>query len=311
MGADLNWAGRNYNSYSVYSKSLFSERVQKISVNAGFTCPNRDGKKGYGGCIYCDNKTFNPEYCKPEISITDQLNRGISFFKEKYKTQKYLAYFQAYTNTYSQLDKLIELYEEALLHPSVIGLVIATRPDCLENELLDYLQKLKEKYYISVEIGIESTYNPTLAFINRGHTYEESSYAVKRIAEKGISTGAHMIIGLPGESRNIIISHAKKLSELPIKTLKLHQLQIIKDTKLAWYFKSRPELFINYSADDYIDLVIEFIEHLNPSIIIERFISESPLNMLISPRWGLKNFEFVDKMEKRLQQINTWQGRLY
>lgn len=298
-----------YNSYSAYIKELFSERVQKLSINAGFTCPNRDGSKSEEGCIYCDNNTFNPDYCKPERSISDQLKQGISFFSRKYKTMKYLAYFQAYTNTYAPIDVLKQLYEEALTYPGVIGLVIATRPDCINNEILDYFQKLSEKHYISVEYGIESTIDSSLKFINRQHTYSDSCKAVEKTAERKINTGAHMIIGLPGESREEILSHAINLSKLPLKTLKLHQLQIIRGTKLSKIYKESPQIFPNYSAEEYIDLIIDFLENLDPEIIMERFISESPPEMLISPRWGLKNFEFVARLEKRLSERQTHQGK--
>ncbi len=297
-----------YNSYSAYIKNHFSERVQKLSVNAGFTCPNRDGSKGLAGCIYCDNNTFNPDYCSPEKSISQQLKQGISFFSKKYKTMKYLAYFQAYTNTYAPLDVLKDLYEEALSLPEIIGLVIATRPDCVNDKILDYIQKLSKKYYISVEYGIESTLDSTLKFINRKHSYTDSCLAVEETAARGINTGAHMIIGFPGEDKDIILSHSKNLSRMPLKTLKLHQLQIIRGTKLAKIYEQSPNLFRNYSSEEYIDLVIDFLEFLNPEIIMERFISESPPEMLISPRWGLKNFEFVAKLEKRLLERNTWQG---
>ena len=301
---------KRYNDYSSYSKKIFSERIQKISLNAGFTCPNRDGSKGVGGCLYCDNDTFNPFYCSPEKKITQQLDEGIAFFSAKYKTQKYLAYFQAYTNTYASLDKLKSLYGEALLHPNVIGLVIATRPDCVNAETLDYLEFLAKKYYIVVEYGMESCYDQTLKFINRGHTFEDSVQAIEQTAGRNIQTGAHFIFGLPGEDEKMIIEEAELISRLPINTIKLHQLQIIRGTKMEEIFKKNPELFIHFSPQKYIELVIDFIERLNPAIIVERFVSESPQGMIISPEWGgLKNFEIVHKIEKRLVERDTWQGK--
>lgn len=307
------WNGQKpYNDYTSYMKNKFSERVQKISVNAGFTCPNRDGTKGLGGCIYCNNQTFNPFYCDPDKSVTQQLNEGIAFFSKKYKTQKYLAYFQAYTNTYAPLEKLKQLYTEACSHTDVIGLVIATRADAVDDEKLDYIQSLSKKYYVVVEYGVESTSDNTLQLINRGHTFQESVDAIRKTAARGILTGAHLIIGLPQENRLLILNHAKRLSELPLHTLKLHQLQIIRDTKMEEMFRFFKDWFIVYTADEYIDLVIEFIERLSPSIIVERFISESPLHLIISPNWdGLKNHEIVNKIEKRMLARNTWQGRLY
>ena len=303
--------GDRYLNYNQVMKSEFPERVQKISINAGFTCPNRDGRKGVGGCTYCNNQTFSPEYCKPTKSIRQQIDEGINFFRQKYEGQVYLAYFQSYTNTYDTLETLKSLYEEALYHPKVVGLVIGTRPDCVNDTILDYLAELSKKYYVMVEYGIESTDNRTLEFINRGHSYEEAEEAIIKTAAKGIRTGAHLILGLPHETRHTILSHARKISELPLTAIKLHQLQLVKSTKMARQYAENPEWFKLYSADEYIDLVIDFIELLRPDIASERMISQSPPGFVIAPIWGLKNFEFMVQMEKRLVQRNTRQGRLY
>jgi len=307
------WAGkRPFNDYSSYFKRRFKERVQKISIDAGFSCPNRDGTKGLGGCTYCNNDTFNPFYCEPSKSVTEQLNEGIAFFEPKYKTQKYIAYFQAYSNTYGSLDLLKKLYEEALAHPKVIGLVIGTRPDCVDDEILDYLAELSKKYFVVIEYGIESTLDRTLELINRCHTHQESVDAILKTVKRNIETGIHMIIGLPGESNEEIIAHAAKISKLPIKSLKLHQLQIVKSTVLAKQYAKDPKSIRLFQAEEYIDLIIEFLEHLNPNIIIERFISESPLDLLIAPHWkGLKNFEIVDKIDKKMKATGTYQGKYY
>ncbi|MBE9469084.1 MAG: TIGR01212 family radical SAM protein [Bacteroidetes bacterium] len=303
---------KRYNDYTNFSKKHFSQRVQKISINAGFTCPNRDGSKGTGGCTYCNNNTFSPFYCKPSKSITQQLDEGINFFAKKYKAQKYLAYFQSYTNTYAPIEKLKKLYTEALSHPDVIGLVIATRPDCVNEKILDYLQQLSQNNYIVIEYGIESTNNDTLKLVNRCHTFEDTVLAINMAAERNLHIGAHLILGLPNENHESIVNHAKILSKLPIETLKLHQLQIIKNTAIAKQFEESPEIFLKFTPQDYINLIIIFLENLNPKIIIERFISESPLDMLISPHWnGMKNFEIINKIEKQLEKRNTWQGKLY
>lgn len=300
-----------YNDFSSFFRRIFDERVQKISIDAGFTCPNRDGTKGRGGCTYCDNKTFNPKYCKPENSVTQQLNQGIAFFKDRYNTQQYLAYFQAYSNTYADLDHLKKLYEEALSHPDVIGLVIGTRPDCIYPELLEYLDELDREYFISLEFGVESTLDRTLERINRGHTFQDTVDALEACSEYDFYKGVHMILGLPGEDESDILAHASKLSELEFEFLKLHQLQIIRGTQMAREFEQNPDDFNNYTAREYIDLVIKFLERLDPEIIIERFISQSPPEKLISPRWGLKNFEFTAKLEKEMRIRNTFQGRKY
>ncbi|MFB6318918.1 TIGR01212 family radical SAM protein [Saccharicrinis sp. FJH54] len=302
---------RRYNDYPSFSRNYFGERVQKISINAGFTCPNRDGTVGRGGCTFCNNQSFNPEYCSEERSITEQIEQGIRFFDHKYKTQKYLAYFQAYTNTYEPLEKLAVKYEEALRHPKVIGLVIGTRPDCMSKELLHYFNTLQKDYYITVEYGIESTLDKTLEFINRGHSYNTSVTAVTLTAKAGIHTGAHLILGLPGETHRDILDHATRISKLPLHTIKLHQLQLIKGTRMAVQFKEHPEWFRFYSAEEYIELAIDFLELLNPEFVVERFISQSPTELLVNRMWGLKNFEFIHKLEKRLKERNTWQGRYF
>jgi radical SAM protein (TIGR01212 family) len=302
---------KRYNDFPTYFRNRFSERVQKVSVDAGFTCPNRDGTKGVGGCSYCNNKTFKPTYCNLQNSITQQVSDGVEFFARKYKSMKFLAYFQAYTNTYAPLDDLKTLYEEALKHPKVVGLVISTRPDTVNAELLDYLEELSKKMYLMVEFGLESHLDSTLKSINRGHLFAESVWALEETAKRGINNCAHMILGLPGESRNELLEQAKVISKLPIKNLKLHQLQIHKGTLLEKQFAQNPEKFRLYTAEEYIELVVDYLELLNPEIIVERFISQAPVDMLIAPKWGLKNFEFVAKVEKRLKERDTWQGRLF
>lgn len=302
---------KRYNDLGDFFRKHFPYKVQKISINAGFTCPNRDGSKGHGGCTYCNNQTFSPDYCHTEESIAEQMQKGFGFFSRKYPDMKYLAYFQAYTNTYGELESLIRKYDEALRQPDVVGLIIGTRPDCMPDNLLDYLTELSQKHFLMVEYGVESTLNTTLEYINRGHSWECSAEAIRKTAERGIITGAHMILGLPGESREQILDHARELSKLPITTLKLHQLQLIRHTRMARQFKEQPELFHLFEVDEYIDLVIDFIELLRPDIIVERFVSQSPKELLIAPDWGLKNFEFTAKIHKRLAERDTWQGRLY
>lgn len=300
-----------YNDFSAWLSTLFPYKVQKISLNAGFTCPNRDGTVGYGGCTYCNNQTFNPAYCRTEKSVTEQLEEGKQFFARKYPDMKYLAYFQAYTNTYGELQELKRKYEEALQVPDVVGIVVGTRPDCMPDELLDYLEELNRRTFLIVEYGVESTDNATLKRINRGHTFEAAEEAIRRTAEKGIRVGVHIILGLPGETNEQLIQQAGVLSSLPITTLKLHQLQLIKGTRMAAEFEKQPEDFHLYTADEYIDLVIDYVEHLNPRIVLERFVSQSPKELLIAPDWGLKNHEFTDKVRKRMRERDSWQGKLY
>ena len=309
---DFIWGHKKrYNDFSSYFKKMFSERVQKVSIDAGFTCPNRDGTKGLGGCTYCNNKTFKPTYTNLNNSVTNQIQDGVDFFSKKYKAMKFLAYFQAYTNTYAPFDDLKKMYEEALQHPKIIGLVISTRPDTISTELLDYLAELSKIFYVMVEFGLESHLDKSLQLINRGHTFNDSVWALQETAKRGINNCAHMILGLPGETREELLEQAKIISKLPVKNLKLHQLQIHKGTLLEKQYSKNPEKFNLFTSENYIELVVDYLELLNPEIIVERFISEAPPEMLIAPKWGLKNFEFVAKVEKRLKQRNTWQGRLF
>lgn len=300
-----------YNEFGTYLRGIFGCKVQKITIDAGFTCPNRDGKVGRGGCTYCNNQTFNPAYCHRHLPVREQMIEGISFFAHKYPTMRYLAYFQAYTNTYDSLDKLKEKYEEALEVDGCVGIVIGTRPDCIPEELLDYLQELSQRTFVLVEYGIESTDDATLLRINRGHDYACAADAVKRTAARGIPVGAHIILGLPGEDRDALMHQASILSQLPITTLKLHQLQLIRGTRMAKEYEESPDDFSLFALEDYIETVIDYIERLRPDIVLERFASQSPKELLIAPDWGVKNHELVDKVKRRMRERSTYQGRLF
>ena len=301
-----------YSDFPTFLRQYFPCKVQKISLNAGFTCPNRDGTKGWGGCTYCNNQTFNPDYCRTEKTIAVQLEEGKRFFARKYPEMKYLAYFQAYTNTYSELEGLKRKYEEALTVDNVVGLVIGTRPDCMPEELLRYLEELNRQTFLMVEYGIESVCDTTLQRINRGHTYKDTIEAVERTAACGILTGGHIILGLPGETRDDIVPQAKILSELPLTTLKIHQLQLIRGTRMAHEYEEEPAGFHLFTdVDEYIDLVIDYVEHLRPDLVLERFVSQSPKDLLIAPDWGLKNYEFVARLQKRMKERGAYQGKKY
>lgn len=300
---------KRYREFGDFLRERFPFKAQKIAINAGFTCPNRDGSKGRGGCTYCNNQTFNPGYCQTDKSVADQLAEGVRFFSRKYPEMRYLAYFQAYTSTYGEQERLERLYEEALSYPGVVGLVIGTRPDCVPDRLLDYLARLSERVLVLVEYGVESTLDRTLRRINRGHDFAEAEEAIRRTAARGIAVGAHLILGLPGESRDEILGHADRLSELPLTTLKLHQLQLIRHTRMALEFERQPEDFHLFTVDEYIDLAIDFIERLDPAIALERFVSQSPKELLIAPDWGLKNYEFTARVNRRLAERDSWQGK--
>jgi len=303
---------RRFNAYSNYFLKEFGERVQKLSIDAGFTCPNRNGTVGTGGCTYCNNNAFNPSYCTPSKSISQQIIEGIEFHKKRYRrANKYLAYFQPFSNTYAPLDKLRNIYNEALKFPEVIGLVIGTRPDCIDDKKLDFFIELSKKYYIIIEYGIESCYDKTLERVNRGHSFEQSVKAITKTAQKGIKTGAHIIFGLPGETKQEMLDEADILSELPLNNIKFHQLQIIKDTEMAKEYREKPENFNLFSLDEYIDFIINFLERLSPDIVIERFAGEVPPRFLSGPGWGLiRNDQILNLIEKKLAEKNTWQGKI-
>ena len=303
---------RRFNSFPEYFKKYYGERVQKLSIDAGFTCPNRDGTVGRGGCAYCNNESFNPSYCNPQKSVSQQMQQGINFHKVRYrKAQRYLAYFQTFSNTYAPLEKLRALYNEALSVPDVIGIVIGTRPDCVDDEKLDYLAELNKTHYVAVEYGMESCYNRTLERINRGHTVEQCIQAIEATASRGIRTGIHLIFGLPGETRQEILDQVEIINKLPIDTIKLHQLQIAKGTAFAEQYAQNPEEFDLFERDEYIDFVIKFLERLNPKIIVERFANEMPLRyMAVEADWGgIRIAELWRLLEQRMAECNTWQGK--
>lgn len=290
-----------YNDFGTWIRRRFPFRVQKIAVDAGFTCPNRDGRLSTGGCVYCDNRTFNPSYCNPLKLVTEQLEEGKRFFRRKYPDMKYLAYFQAFTNTYAPVSKLRKLYEEALCVPDVVGLVIGTRPDCVSDELLDYLKELNRRTFLLVEYGVETANDATLRLINRGHDFACARQAVERTHQRGILTGAHVILGLPGEDAAESLRQAPIISSLPIDILKIHQLQIVKDTRLAALYEEKP--FHVYTVEEYLDLIARYISLLRNDLILDRFVSQCPPEKLIAPRWGLKNHEFTDLLRNKLRQM--------
>ncbi|KAF5074592.1 hypothetical protein DSECCO2_179580 [anaerobic digester metagenome] len=304
---------RRFNSYSGYFKRIFGGRIQKLTIDAGFTCPNRDGSLSVGGCTFCNNDAFNPSYCESVKSITQQIEEGIEFHAVRYRrADRYLAYFQAYSNTHAPLERLKQIYDEALAHPRVIGVVIGTRPDCVDADKLDYIQSLAQNHYVAVEYGLESTYNSTLERINRGHSYEKSVWAIQETAKRGIKVGAHIIFGLPGETREMMMSQAQTLSQLPLDTIKFHQLQIIKGTIMEQEYLQNPNDFKLFAMDEYLDFMADFLERFNPNIVVERFTGEAPPRFLATPSWGrLRTDQVLQLFEKRLLERDTYQGRLW
>jgi len=304
---------RRFNAYSEYIKEKFGGRVQKVNVDAGFTCPNRDGTKGTGGCTYCDNSGFNPSYCDPQKPLHLQIKEGIEFHAARYRRAKqFLVYFQPFSNTYGPLNILKEKYKEALSFPDVIGLVIGTRPDCVDDEKLEYLSALTKKYYIQVEYGVETHNNETLKHINRGHDSELAERMIRKTHEYGISTGAHYIFGLPGETPEDMFHTGEVISTLPLDTVKFHQLQIVKGTRMEQEYRDHPGDFHTFALESYIDFIIRFTEKLNPSIVIERFTSEMPPRFLSGTNMGLIRYdEVLRRIETELEKRDTWQGKDY
>lgn len=305
-------SNRRFNAYPDYMRKKFGGRVQKLTIDAGFSCPNRDGTKGYGGCTFCLNDAFNPSYCTPSKTITRQIEEGIEFHEKRYrKAEKYLAYFQAFSNTHAAVDILAAKYHEALQCNGVIGLVIGTRPDCMDAEKLDLLLNLSVKYHIVVEYGIETVHNPTLRRINRCHTFEETRATIEMTAGKGIHVGGHLIFGLPGESREDMMDSASILSAMPLDSIKFHQLQIFKDTQMEEEFKKYPGDFSLPDEDEYLDFMVQYIELLNPRIVVERIAGETPPRYAVRKPWGPRYDQILVKFEKLLEERNTFQGKRY
>ncbi|MBC8314273.1 MAG: TIGR01212 family radical SAM protein [Bacteroidetes bacterium] len=304
---------RRFNSYTEYIRNIFGERVQKVIVDAGFTCPNRDGTKGVGGCTYCDNVAFNPTYCDPAEPLHVQIDKGISFHSIRYRrATRFLVYFQPYSNTYAPLSQLKKLFEEALKHPKVIGLVIGTRPDCMDEEKLAYISELSKSYFVQIEYGVESCYDKTLQRINRGHDFKISRDLIRQTREMGILTGAHFIFGLPGESLEEMLEEAEIISELQVDIVKFHQLQIVRGTEMEKEYIEDPSSFHQFSLDEYIDFIIRFLERLSPTIVVERFAGEVPPQMLHHLSWDLIRYDGVLKrIETELERRETFQGRRY
>ncbi len=301
---------KHFNSFAEYLRQVYGCRVQKISINIPFSCPNRDGSKGTGGCIYCNNTSFLPEYTLQFGSVAQQLNDGISYFHKKYPTQLYIAYFQNYTNTYARLDKLRKFYYEAINHEKVVGLAISTRPDCITDKIIAVINEINRIKKVFVEIGIESTKNNTLKILNRCHTFEDVKNAVNLLRNHNIWITGHLIFGLPGESFDDIIFHAKNISELKLQSLKLHQLQILKNTPLHQLYKQEQISVKPLNLDEYIQWVIHFLEHISPDIYIERFTSESPPDTVIEPKWGkIKNYHVIELVRKKMSELKTYQGK--
>jgi len=303
-------SSKRYNAFSEYQKKLYGERVQKVTVDAGFTCPNRDGTVAKGGCIYCNNESFNPSYNNAAKTISQQINEGIEFLKRRYgKLRKFIVYFQPYSNTYAPLDTLKRYYEEALSHNEVIGLTIGTRPDCVDEPILDYLQILAKSYDITIEYGLESISDETLKKINRGHDVQSYLDALEMTAGRGIKICTHMIFGFPWEEKQQWIDTAGWLSDRSFDFLKVHQLHIVSDTALADMYRKKP--FPLITCPEYLQIITAFLERLSPSFVIQRLFGEAPPRTLIAGRWGIRNTHLLRLLDEELEKQDTWQGKKY
>lgn len=304
---------RPYNSYAAYFRRLFGSRVQKVAVNAGFTCPNRDGSISTGGCTFCNNSAFTPSYCQPTKSVTEQIAEGIEFHRRRYRTAtRYLAYFQPFSNTYAPLEQLRALYDEALANPLVAGIVVGTRPDCVDEQKLDYFASLAQSHYVTLEYGIESCNDAVLASVNRGHDFATAERAVRMTAERGIHCGAHFILGLPGQSDEELIAQTDIINTLPLTTVKFHQLQVFRGTTMAEQYDRAPEQFRFWTVEQYIELFSEILSRLRPDIVVERFASEAPPRYHYGRNWGLVRNETLWMMlEKRLLEKSVYQGKKF
>ena len=304
---------RRFNSYAAYFRRVFGHRMQKVTINAGFSCPNRDGKISTGGCTFCDNAAFTPSYCDSTKSITQQIDEGIEFHRKRYRTaQQYLAYFQSFSNTYAPLERLRECYDEALAHPDIAGIVVGTRPDCVDEQKLDYFAELSRKKYVTIEYGVESCYDETLRRINRGHDFATAERAIQMTAERGIHCGAHFILGLPGESDEMLIAQVERINALPLTTIKFHQLQLFRGTPLAREWDEHPERFRFWTIEEYLDLFVEILRRLRPDIVVERFAGEAPPRYHHTEGWGLvRNEQLLAMLDKRLELRGVHQGDIF
>ncbi|MGE5215655.1 MAG: TIGR01212 family radical SAM protein [Chloroflexota bacterium] len=303
------WRGKRYNSYNRVLHEAFDARVYKIGLRLDFTCPNRDGTVTVGGCIYCNNASHTPQNYRPRTSVTAQLESGAAALQKRHRAERFIAYFQSYTNTYDSTTKLDKLYREALDFPGVVGLAIATRPDCLPNATLDLIYDLSKETYLWLELGLESMYDRTLAWVNRGHSLHHYLDAVARAKMRGLRICTHLILGFPGESREEMLATPELLNRLDIDGVKLHNLHVIKGTALEKFFQLGQVPLM--SRDEYVALVIDFLERLDPAVVVHRLSGETYRAITVAPDWSIDKLGTHNAISKALQRRDTWQGRLF
>ena len=307
---DFPWvADKRYNAFGPHLRKRFGIKIRKIGIDAGFTCPNRDGTKGYGGCIYCEGSGSRAPYVNPELPVKEQIREGKKVLNPKKKEMKFIAYFQAFTNTYAPLPVLKKLYEEALEEEDVIGISIGTRPDTVDEEKLDYIAELSERTYLWLEFGLQSSHNETLKRINRGHTVEEFVLAVEESKKRGINVAAHIIVGLPFETKEMMFQTGVFVSKLPLDGLKIHSLYIPSGTPLGKLYKMGR--FKPLEIEEYVDIIVRILEVLPPSMLIQRLTGDPNPDTLLGPEWTLRKFEILNRIDRELEKRETYQGRLW
>ncbi len=302
-------ATRRYNAFGPYMKDLYHAPVYKVNVDAGFTCPNRDGSISTGGCIYCNNDSFRPQACTSTTSVRRQIEKGIPYLRSRYGAEKFLVYFQPYTNTYASVDILERLYGEALDNPGVVGLAIGTRPDCVDEDKISLLETLAREHFILVEYGLQSIYDRTLEYINRGHDYACFRKALALTTGRGIKIGAHLILGFPTETREEMLAMAGEISRLPVEFLKIHQLQVVRDTDLADQYAAKP--FPTFGYREYLEMLAGFLERLSPDVVLQRLFASAPDDILIAPVWNRTRSELLRDLDQFMEQQGSYQGKLH
>ncbi len=300
---------QRYNTYRPYIKEKLGYRVNKLSVDMGFTCPNRDGNLAVGGCVYCNNDSFVPPYARARFSMDQQITNGMEYLRNRFKAEKFIIYFQSYTNTYDSVDKLEQMYKEALAYDDVVGLAVGTRSDCIDEEKLDMFEELAKDYYVCVEYGIESIYDKTLDYMNRGHDYQSVLDAIEMSKGRGVEIGAHVIVGMPTETKEEMLKMADEVSSLGIDVFKVHNLHIVRNTQLARMYKEKP--FQLFTFQEYVTFIVDFLERISPDMIIERLFTDTPHQLLIAPDWGKSHLQILQAIEAELEKRDTYQGRLY
>lgn len=309
VNEDWRAAGLRYSAYNWHLRNRFGRRVQKVSIDAGFTCPNVDGTVAMGGCTFCDNRSFSPSRRIPRGSIRAQIDEGIRRLKLRYDCDRFLAYFQPATNTYAEVDRLRAVYDEALTHEKIVGMAVGTRPDCVPDDVLDLLSEFAHRTFLSVEYGIQTIHDRSLQWMNRGHLYDVFPEAIERSRGRGFEICAHVILGLPGESHADMMATADEMARLELDSIKIHNLYAVKNTPLAEQVERGEVQLIDRGT--YVQTVVDFIERLPASIIVERVAGDAPRDYFVGPSWCLDKPAVLNAIRDEFERRDTWQAKRY